>query len=94
MINVNIPNAVYEELTSNPNFVDEANIINQCHFLQYIVVSDKQSVKVLQQVIGLDIGESEVNELNQQQILLSQNPNFSICRIVDDSFLFLKCSML
>ena len=32
-----------------------------------------------------------INELNQQQILLSQNPNFTICRIVDDSFLFLKC---
>ena len=33
-----------------------------------------------------------INEINQQQILLSQNPNFTICRIVDDSFLFLKCS--
>ena len=32
------------------------------------------------------------DELNQQQILLSQNPNFTICRVVDDSFLFLKCS--
>ena len=32
------------------------------------------------------------DELNQQQILLSQNPNFTICRIVDGSFLFLKCS--
>ena len=32
-----------------------------------------------------------IKELNQQQILLSQNPNFTICRIVDDSFLFLKC---
>lgn len=32
------------------------------------------------------------DELKYQQILLSQNPSFTICRIVDDSFLFLKCS--
>ena len=32
------------------------------------------------------------DELKQQQILLSQNLNFTICRIVDDGFLFLKCS--
>ena len=31
------------------------------------------------------------NELEYQQVLLSQNPNFTICRIVDGSFLFLKC---
>ena len=31
-------------------------------------------------------------ELKRQQTLLSQNPNFNICRIIDDSFLFLKCS--
>ena len=33
-----------------------------------------------------------IDELEHQQILLSQNPNFTICRFVDDSFLFLKCS--
>ena len=32
------------------------------------------------------------NELDHQKILLSQSPNFTICRIVDGSFLFLKCS--
>ena len=31
------------------------------------------------------------NELNEQQIKVSQDKNFSICRIVDESFLFLKC---
>lgn len=32
------------------------------------------------------------DELKQQQILLSKNLNFIICHIVDDGFLFLKCS--
>ena len=32
------------------------------------------------------------DELNRQKVLLSQNPNFTICRIVDGSFLFLKCN--
>ena len=32
------------------------------------------------------------NELEHQQMLLKQNPDFTICRIVDGSFLFLKCS--
>ena len=36
-------------------------------FLQHIVVSDKQSVKVLQQVVGLDIGESEAIALADEQ---------------------------
>ena len=31
------------------------------------------------------------DELQKQQEKLSQNPDFNICRIVDDSFLFLKC---
>ena len=32
------------------------------------------------------------DELQGQQKKLSQNPDFTICRIVDDSFLFLKCA--
>lgn len=32
------------------------------------------------------------NELHEQQKNLSQNKNFTVCRIVDDSFLFLKCA--
>ena len=33
-----------------------------------------------------------VEDLKYQQKILSQDKNFTICRIVDDSFLFLKCS--
>lgn len=64
---VNIPSAVYSELVSNSNFADEANIIRQCHFLKPVDVVNKQSIKLLQQIIGLDAGESEAIALADEQ---------------------------
>ena len=54
-----IPDAVYQELTTNPNFSDEAEQITNSTFIRVVSVMDKRTVSVLQRVTGLDLGESE-----------------------------------
>jgi len=53
-----IPNAVYNEVCSNPDFSDEANVIKNSSFIKVQVVNNEQSVKILR-ASGLDLGESE-----------------------------------
>ena len=64
---VGAPNAVYEELTSNMKYPSEAQIIAECHFLKRIEVSDRQSIKILREVVGLDAGESEAIALAEEK---------------------------
>lgn len=54
-----IPQAVYEELTTNTAFQDETEIIKTCSFLEVVTVSDSKTVDVLRRAAGLDLGESE-----------------------------------
>lgn len=56
---VQIPNAVYEELVSNTRFPDESRQIRECSFIKRVDVADVQSVKLLRRSAGLDTGESE-----------------------------------
>lgn len=56
---IRIPEAVYEELTTNENFIDEAKQIQKSTFIKVVSVENPDVVKVLQQVSGLDLGESE-----------------------------------
>ena len=56
---VQIPNAVYEELVSNTRFPDESRQIRECPFINRVDVTDVQSVKLLRRSAGLDAGESE-----------------------------------
>lgn len=56
---VQIPTAVFNELTVNPRFEDEARQIAQCPFIHVVKVQDCRSVDLLCQTMGLDIGESE-----------------------------------
>lgn len=56
---VQIPEAVFRELTANPRFADEAEQIKNCRFIQVVKVRDNKSVNLLCRVTGLDIGESE-----------------------------------
>lgn len=56
---VMIPSAVYDELTQNPRFEKEAEFIKECHFLKCCRVIDRQSIKFLREIVGLDAGESE-----------------------------------
>ena len=54
-----IPQAVYEELTSNPRFYDEALQIRNCDFIRQVKVGNIDSVILLQRAAGIDRGESE-----------------------------------
>lgn len=56
---VKIPKAVYDELTSNPRFAEEAECIQRCLFIEVIDVEDTDTVKILRRATGLDLGESE-----------------------------------
>lgn len=56
---VQIPAAVFNELTINPRFADEAEEINKSPFIRVVKVEDYKSVNLLRRVMGLDIGESE-----------------------------------
>lgn len=62
-----IPRAVYEELTSNPKYLSEAQVISECSFLKRSEISDRQSIKILREVVGLDTGESEAIALADEQ---------------------------
>ena len=63
---VSVPNAVFEELVSNPKYLTEAQIVIECPFLKRLEVSDRQSIKILREVVGLDAGESEAIALAEE----------------------------
>lgn len=54
-----LPKAVYDEVTSNPQFVDEARKIRACSFFKVVTVSSNETVNLLRRATGLDLGESE-----------------------------------
>lgn len=54
-----IPEAVYNELTSNQRFPDEATLIRECDFIKTVKIEDKKLIDVFQRLSGLDLGESE-----------------------------------
>ena len=56
---VQIPNAVYEELVSNSVFRSEAQQIQDSTFIKCVTVADEKSVSLLRRATGLDLGESE-----------------------------------
>ena len=62
-----VPNAVYEELVSNSNYLMEAQTVVECPFLKRREVSDRQSIKILREVVGLDAGESEAIALAEEK---------------------------
>lgn len=56
---VQIPEAVFNELTVNTKFAGEAEQIRNCQFIQVVKVKDFKSVNLLRRATGLDLGESE-----------------------------------
>ena len=54
-----IPEAVYQELTINSSFPEEAKLIRESAFITVVQVKDRKTVSVLQRATGLDLGESE-----------------------------------
>ena len=61
-----VPHAVFEELISNSKYFTEAQIVIECSFLKRLEVSDRQSIKILREVVGLDAGESEAIALAEE----------------------------
>ena len=62
-----IPQAVYRELTENPSYVKEADIIKATDYLSMRQVENVKSVEVLRSVTGLDAGESEALIMYDEQ---------------------------
>lgn len=56
---VAVPEAVFQELTSNDSFRNEADLIKNSGFLKVVEVGDRDRVEFLRRVSGLDRGESE-----------------------------------
>lgn len=54
-----IPKAVYEELTTNPAFRDEAEQIRNSEFIKVVSVKEPKIVEIIRCTSGLDLGESE-----------------------------------
>jgi predicted nucleic acid-binding protein len=63
---VRIPDAVFEELTSNPRYSDEASTIRSFPYIDIISVSDTDAVEQVSREDGLDLGESEAIVLTQE----------------------------
>lgn len=82
--NVLIPNAVYRELTENPIYSEEAEIIRTCDFLRKTDVENTQSVHILRSVTGLDIGESEAlvmyDEQNADLLLMDERKGRNVAK--------------
>lgn len=54
-----IPYAVYNELTSNEQFQDEADAVDKAEYIEIVRVQDTKAVELLRRATGLDLGESE-----------------------------------
>jgi Predicted nucleic acid-binding protein, contains PIN domain len=68
-----LPEAVYEELTSNSAFQEEAERIKACEFFKKVSVSNSETVDMLMRVTGLDLGESEAivySDENKSDLLI------------------------
>lgn len=61
---IQIPEAVYTKLTSNPRFQTEISQIQNCPFVHIQKISDERSVNLFRRATGLDIGESEATILS------------------------------
>ncbi len=71
-----IPQAVYDELTVDMRFVQEARQIEQSKFVEVKPVKNSESVSILKRATGLDQGESEAivlaDELKADVLLMDE----------------------
>lgn len=54
-----IPNAVYEELTADTRFIEEAETVKNVPYIKSVLVLNFEAVRILRMATGLDQGESE-----------------------------------
>lgn len=82
--NVLVPKAVYRELTENPVYAMEADIIKATPFFSVVEVENIKSVNILRSVTGLDAGESEAlivyDEKNADLLLMDEHKGRSVAR--------------
>lgn len=68
-----LPEAVFEELTSNPVFQEESEQVKNCEFFKKVSVGNSDMVNMLMRVTGLDLGESEAivySDENKSDLLI------------------------
>jgi len=79
-----IPAAVYDELTVNDVFPDEAEAVKNCGFLRRENVKNELAVKILSSTMGLDKGESEAlvlyEDLRADLLLVDERKARSVAR--------------
>lgn len=63
---VQIPKAVFDELTSDNRFLLEAEQIRSSDFIRVVELNDDKTVNVLRRATGLDLGESEAIVLSDE----------------------------
>ena len=54
-----IPDAVFDELTANDHYTEEAELIRSSSYIRQVSIEDTKAVSLLQRATGLDLGESE-----------------------------------
>ncbi len=68
-----LPEAVFEELVSNPIFQEEADKVKNCSFLKKVSIANSSTVNMLMRMTGLDLGESEAiiySDENKSDLLI------------------------
>jgi predicted nucleic acid-binding protein len=63
---IQIPNAVFNELVYNTRFPEESRQIRECPFIKRVSIDDIRAVELLRRSSGLDAGESEAIILSDE----------------------------
>lgn len=86
-----MPEAVYRELTGNPAYKEEAEMIRSYDFLSVMAVENTKSVNILRTVTGLDAGESEALIMYDEQgadlLLMDEHKGRSIAKKLRVSYI-------
>lgn len=87
---INIPEAVYRELTTNDSFQDESEKIKKCGFIRVSNVKNLEAVNTLRNDMGLDAGESEAivlySESKADLLLLDEHKARGIAKQMEIEF--------
>lgn len=79
-----VPEAVYQELTSNTTFEQESETVKNCPFIRITKVDNLQSVTIFRKVTGLDAGESEAivlaDERHASLLLMDEHKGRSVAK--------------
>ncbi|MBR1686321.1 MAG: DUF3368 domain-containing protein [Clostridia bacterium] len=81
---IEIPEAVFEELTTNIEFKDEADLIRNSSYIRVVRVQNADQVAFLKRVAGLDQGESEAiiyaDEIKADVLLMDETAGRTVAQ--------------